>query len=123
MSDKKLLSVTEVAERTGLSRTYIRTILKEGKLPYMESGKKYLISCDAIDSYIKSQMKNRAERKKDFSKLRDCLNDFKEELEKTICNDYTHCDGCVFETDLDGEPCCVLRKMYVLIDTLEEKRP
>lgn len=57
MNDKKLLSVTEVAERTGLSKTYIRTVLKEGKIPYMESGKKYLIPCDGIDSYIKSQMK------------------------------------------------------------------
>lgn len=58
MNEKKLLSVTEVAERTGLSRTYIRTVLKEGKLPYMKSGEKYLIPYDDVCSYIQAQMKD-----------------------------------------------------------------
>lgn len=57
MIEKKLLSVTEVAEKTGLSKTYIRTILKEGKIPYMESGKKYLIPYDNVCDYIQEQMK------------------------------------------------------------------
>ena len=50
-------SVTEVAEKTGLSKTYIRTILKEGKIPYMESGKKFLIPYDSVCSYIQTQIK------------------------------------------------------------------
>lgn len=57
MTEKKLLSVTEVAEKTGLSKTYIRTMLKEGKIPYMESGKKFLIPYEKVCDYIQAQMK------------------------------------------------------------------
>lgn len=57
MNEMKLLSITEVAEKTGLSKTYIRTALKEGKLPYMKSGEKYLIPYVDVCSYIQAQMK------------------------------------------------------------------
>ncbi|NDO18607.1 helix-turn-helix domain-containing protein [Lachnospiraceae bacterium MD329] len=55
---KKLyLSVKEAAEYTGISEYYIRKYIKDGKIPYVETGVKFLINRIALKDYLKGQEK------------------------------------------------------------------
>lgn len=48
MTEKLFMSVTESASFSGLSKTCIRNLIYANKLKYIRSGKKYLISREAI---------------------------------------------------------------------------
>ncbi|MCI8520792.1 MAG: excisionase family DNA-binding protein [Clostridia bacterium] len=51
---KKLyLSVKEAAAYTGVSEYHIRKFIKEKKIPYVETGVKFLINRIALKEYLK----------------------------------------------------------------------
>ena len=52
-SQKLYLSVKQAAEYTGISKYYIREYIKEGKVPYVETGVKFLINRSALEKYLK----------------------------------------------------------------------
>jgi excisionase family DNA binding protein len=52
MVEKITLSVSEVAERTGISRTYLFGDIKSGKLPSLKVGKLRLIRAQDIPAYL-----------------------------------------------------------------------
>lgn len=52
-SQKLYLSVKQAAEYTGISAYYIREYIKEGKVPYVETGVKFLINRSELEKYLK----------------------------------------------------------------------
>ena len=59
--EKMLLTVSESALLSGLSKTYIRELLyKSNELKYIKSGTKYLISRDSINEYIEKHLEGGA---------------------------------------------------------------
>lgn len=52
-SQKLYLSVKQAAEHTGISAYYIREYIKEGKVPYVETGVKFLINRSELEKYLK----------------------------------------------------------------------
>jgi len=50
--EKITLSVGELAERTGISRTYLFSDIKTGKLKSLKVGKLRLIRADDIPAYL-----------------------------------------------------------------------
>lgn len=41
---------------TAISRNYIRQIVRDGTIPSIRTGNKYLVSMQVLEEYIKSQM-------------------------------------------------------------------
>lgn len=54
-SQKLYLSVKEAAAYTGISEYYIREFIKDKKIPYIETGKKFLINRIELEKYLKGQ--------------------------------------------------------------------
>ena len=56
MSEKRCYTVKEIQEMLGVSRTTIYKFLKEGKLPYVVLGGKYLVSKKYFDKWFESSV-------------------------------------------------------------------
>ncbi len=54
-SQKLYLSVKQAAAYSGLSEYYIRKLIADKKVPYVETGVKFLINRIALEEYLKSQ--------------------------------------------------------------------
>ncbi len=54
-SQKLYLSVKEAAAYSGLAEYYIRKLIADNKVPYVETGVKFLINRIALEEYLKSQ--------------------------------------------------------------------
>lgn len=52
MAEKRVLTTIECAKELGLCQRTIYKMLKEGKLPYIKAGDKYLIPVVALDRYL-----------------------------------------------------------------------
>lgn len=50
-----MLSINEIAKKTGLSRTFIRKLVWENKITYIKSGKKYLINLERFIDYLNTR--------------------------------------------------------------------
>lgn len=56
IGNKKLyLSVKEAAAYSGLSEYYIRKLISDKAIPYIETGKKFLINRIALKEYLNGQ--------------------------------------------------------------------
>lgn len=49
-----MLSIRETAERTGLSKTYIRKLCWDRKISFVKTGTKYLINLERFIEYLNS---------------------------------------------------------------------
>lgn len=49
---KKFLSINELCTVTGLSQHYVRTLIKDSKLPHITSGCKVLINYELASSIL-----------------------------------------------------------------------
>lgn len=47
-----MLSIRETAERTGLSKTFIRRLCWDRKIQYIKSGSKYLVNLEKLVEYM-----------------------------------------------------------------------
>ena len=56
MEEKLILSVSEVIHMTGLSRSYIYTVLRNGELPVVKIGKRTLVRRIDLDGFINKNL-------------------------------------------------------------------
>ena len=52
MDEKLLLSVREVVERTGLSRSTVYSLMAGGQLRYVKVGSRRLVPVDALRAFV-----------------------------------------------------------------------
>ncbi len=54
-SQRLYLSVKQAAAYSGLSEYYIRKLIADKKVPFVETGVKFLINRTALEEYLKGQ--------------------------------------------------------------------
>lgn len=47
-----MLTIPEAAERTGLSKHYLRQLVLQGKIVYISAGRKYLINMNSLAAFL-----------------------------------------------------------------------
>lgn len=47
-----MVSIPEAADRTGLSRHYVRQLVLQGKIVYISVGRKYLVNLNSLASFL-----------------------------------------------------------------------
>ncbi len=52
-----LISVTEAASRSGLSRVYIRKLVREGRVEGRRIGHIWVVVADSLNDFLKSERK------------------------------------------------------------------
>lgn len=60
--EKLLLTVSESASFSGLSKSFIRELVHNKKVKYMKSGVKFLIERDSIIDYLNSQYEGKVKQ-------------------------------------------------------------
>lgn len=58
MTDEKLLTLRDVADRTGLSVKTLRRWIKKGDLQATQAGRKYFVTTQAFDKTFKSEARD-----------------------------------------------------------------
>ena len=53
-----MLTIGEVAERTGLAKHYVRKLVLDNQIHYIKAGRKYLINYEKLIQYLDSQQIN-----------------------------------------------------------------
>ena len=57
MSEPRFASIRETSKLTGLSMYYIRRAVRNGDIPHIRSGEKYLINLSALAERLDAQSK------------------------------------------------------------------
>lgn len=47
-----MLTISEAAELTGLSKHYLRQLVLQGKIVYISAGRKYLINMNSLAAFL-----------------------------------------------------------------------
>ena len=47
-----MLTIPEAAERTGLSKHYLRQLVLQGRIVYISAGRKYLINMNSLAAFL-----------------------------------------------------------------------
>ena len=55
MSEPRFASIRETSKLTGLSMYYIRRSVRNGEIPHIRSGEKYLINLSALAELLNAQ--------------------------------------------------------------------
>lgn len=56
-----MLTIGEVAERTGLAKHYIRQLVLNGEIYYLKAGRKYLINYERLIEYLDNKQQESLE--------------------------------------------------------------
>lgn len=54
----KTLTVKEVSELTGISKTNLYKLARQGKIPCMRINSKYIFTAESIEEWIRDQVEN-----------------------------------------------------------------
>lgn len=54
MEEKIMLSVTETSRKTGINKVALRELCKREKIPYLKSGKKFLINYEVFKEMLRN---------------------------------------------------------------------
>jgi len=54
MAEELLLSVLEVADSLGVSRSTVYTLMTSGRLPYVKIGRRRLVTVEALRAYVET---------------------------------------------------------------------
>ncbi len=56
---KPYMTVKELAKETGLSEYYIRKLIAQNKIPYLEAGRKFLIEYEFFMNFLRQESRKK----------------------------------------------------------------
>ena len=51
----RMRSINELAEETGLSYRFLRDLIRDGKIQYVKTGRKFLINVESLTAYLNGE--------------------------------------------------------------------